>query len=77
MSNFKIFSVSKLDELNFNRQIIDFVDNFKKLKEKNPNLSNQELLELMRKINNEFSEEVLDITSVRADTFRYHAITFK
>ena len=74
MSNFKIFSVSKLDELNFNRQIIDFVDNFKKLKEKNPNLSNQELLELMRKINNEFSEQVLDITSVRADTFRYHAM---
>ena len=75
MNAFSMFNVSPFDENVFNNQIRDFTDRLKGLKEKNPTLSNAELLDLFKKINYDFLERVFDVNSVRSDTFRYQAIS--
>ena len=74
MNAFNIFQVSQFDENTFNNQITDFVDMLKDLKTKNPSLSNNELLELLKKKHTDFLQNMFSINSVRADVFRYHAI---
>lgn len=76
MPSFDLFQISQYEIADFDSSVLCMINKLKKLKEKNPTLSNEEVFELYKNKNIEFLNHLLTIRAVRTDTFRLNAINY-
>ena len=76
MPSFNLFQISQNEITDLDISVSSMIGKLKKLKEQNPNLSNEEVFELYKNKNIEFLTHLLSVRAVRTDTFRLNAINY-